>query len=39
MDQCAESSWDDFQADLAKINVAAKTWLGLMEDHLLGETG
>jgi class 3 adenylate cyclase len=38
MDQCAESSWDDFQADLAKINLAAKTWLGLMEDHLLGKT-
>ena len=38
MDQCAESSWNDFQADLAKINLAAKTWLGLMEDHLLGET-
>jgi CheY-like chemotaxis protein len=37
MDQCGESSWDDFQADLAKINQAAKTWLGLMEHHLLGE--
>jgi len=38
MDQCVESRWGDFQADLAKINLAAKTWLGLMEHHLLGET-
>jgi len=38
MDQCVESSWDDFHADLAKINLAAKSWLSLMEDHLLGET-
>jgi adenylate cyclase len=38
MDQCAESGWDDFEADLAKINLAARTWLGLMEGHLLGET-
>jgi class 3 adenylate cyclase len=38
MDQCVESNWDDFHADLAKINLAAKTWLGLMESHLLGES-
>jgi adenylate cyclase len=38
MDQCAESNWDDLHADLAKINLAAKAWLGLMETHLLGES-
>src|ERR1019366_7569665 len=36
MEQCVESNWNDRRADLAKINLAAKTWLGLMEQHLLG---
>ena len=37
IDQCAESGWQDFQSDLARIDLAAKSWLGLMEEHLLGE--
>src|SRR5438105_10529615 len=39
MDQCAELGLPDYQPDLGKINSAAKIWLKLMEEHLLGETG
>jgi adenylate cyclase len=37
MEQCADINRPDFQGDLAKINAAAKTWLALMEDHLIGQ--
>lgn len=38
MDQCEELNLPDYKADLAKINSAARIWLSLMEEHLLGET-
>jgi adenylate cyclase len=37
IEQCADLNRPDFQGDLAKINAAAKTWLALMEEHLIGE--
>ena len=37
MEQCADINRPDFQGDLAKINAAAKTWLALMEEHLIGQ--
>jgi class 3 adenylate cyclase len=42
MEQCADLGLTQFQADLEKINAAARTWLLLMEEHLIGisaETG
>jgi class 3 adenylate cyclase len=36
-EQCAELGQSDFQSDLAKIRDAAKTWLALMEEHLIGK--
>ena len=36
-DQCTDLGRTDFQADLEKINSAAKTWLILMEEQLLGK--
>jgi class 3 adenylate cyclase/CheY-like chemotaxis protein len=38
MDQCAELGQPGFQPDLAKINSAAKKWLALMEEQLMGAT-
>src|SRR5437588_4292870 len=38
MDQCSDLGRPEYQSDLAKINAAAKTWLALMEEHLIGET-
>ena len=38
-EQCGELCFADYQADLMKINSTAKTWLSLMEEHLLGEAG
>ncbi|HYV29214.1 MAG TPA: response regulator [Candidatus Eisenbacteria bacterium] len=39
MEQCVELNLPQYEADLAKINSAARTWLILMEEHLLGEAG
>src|SRR5437667_5667603 len=39
MEQSAELGLAACQPDLAKINSAARTWLSLMEEHMLGETG
>src|SRR5205814_2368409 len=38
MEQCQELNLPHYQSDLAKINAAARIWLSLMEEHLLGET-
>jgi adenylate cyclase len=38
MEECAELDLPKFQADLAKIRAAARTWLALMEEHLIGRT-
>src|SRR5436309_1379611 len=35
IDQCADLGRSDYQADLGKINNAAKIWLALMEEHLI----
>jgi adenylate cyclase len=37
IEQCADINRPDLQPDLAKINTAAKTWLALMEEYLIGE--
>jgi len=37
MDQCVDLGRTQFQADLEKINSAAKTWLSLIEEHLMGQ--
>ncbi|HWV99669.1 MAG TPA: adenylate/guanylate cyclase domain-containing protein [Candidatus Acidoferrum sp.] len=37
IDQALESGHIDLQGDLARINAAARTWLALMEENLLGE--
>src|SRR5439155_10708173 len=37
MEQSAELGLAHYQSDLEKINAAARTWLSLMEEHLLGE--
>ncbi|HSU56341.1 MAG TPA: adenylate/guanylate cyclase domain-containing protein [Candidatus Dormibacteraeota bacterium] len=37
IDQCSDAGRTDFQADLDKIRSAAKTWLVLMEEQLVGE--
>jgi len=37
-EQCLELGRLDYQADLAKISSAAKIWLALMEEHLIGVT-
>jgi adenylate cyclase len=37
IEQCADLALPEFAPDLGKINVAAKTWLALMEEHLIGE--
>jgi len=39
MEECVELGRPDYQADLAKINAAAKIWLALMEEHLICEIG
>lgn len=39
MEQCVELKLTQYQADLLKINSAARTWLSLMEEHLLGAAG
>lgn len=36
MEQCEELGRPELQADLARINSAARTWLSLMEAHLIG---
>jgi class 3 adenylate cyclase len=36
-EQCPELGQPHFQADLEKIKVAARTWLTLIEEHLMGE--
>jgi class 3 adenylate cyclase/CheY-like chemotaxis protein len=36
MEQCVDLGRADFEADLGRINSAAKTWLALMEEHLIG---
>ncbi|HZR15711.1 MAG TPA: adenylate/guanylate cyclase domain-containing protein [Verrucomicrobiae bacterium] len=36
MDQCGDLGLGQFRADLEKINTAARTWLVLMEEHLIG---
>jgi adenylate cyclase len=38
MEQCADLGLAGFEGDLARINAAAKTWLALMEEHLIGQT-
>jgi adenylate cyclase len=35
-EQCTELGRPEFQADLAKITDAARIWLALMEEHLIG---
>jgi adenylate cyclase len=35
-EQCSDLGLDHFQADLEKINLAARTWLTLIEEHLIG---
>src|SRR6185369_8159457 len=37
-EQCADLGRSDFQADLQKIQAAAKTWLSLMEQELIPDT-
>ena len=37
IEQCADLNRPDLQPDLAKINAAAKTWLALMEEYLMGK--
>lgn len=37
IEQCHDLAQTCFQADLLKINSAAKTWLALMEEQLIGE--
>jgi class 3 adenylate cyclase len=38
MEQCVEMGLLEFQSDLAKINAAARTWLVLMEEQLIGKS-
>jgi len=37
-EQCPELGRPHFQADLEKINIAARTWLTLIEAHLMGKS-
>jgi adenylate cyclase len=37
IEQCADLNRPDFQHDLDRINAAARTWLTLMEEHLIGQ--
>ncbi len=39
IDQCADLGKLHYQGDLLKINAAAKTWLSLMEAHLIAQGG
>jgi adenylate cyclase len=38
IEQCQDLGKANFESDLEKINLAARTWLGLMENELIGET-
>ena len=38
-EQCGELGLTEYQSDLSKISAAAKSWLALMEEQLIGETG
>ena len=37
-EQCADLGQSDFHPDLSRIREAARTWLSLMEEHLIGKT-